>query len=142
MKFLLNESVHFLGPNRESCPDSESALAQCTYTDGQAVLFAIIGELDDELGSGPFFAVVQRPKTTHHFNTILGRQLCPFRGTARHVGVWGALTNVGNPENFLLGRVSLLIHLAGLPLLHFHLPCHLHELYPVHVSREIHSDAR
>lgn len=60
---------------------------QYTYTDGQAVLLAIVGEFDDELGSSPLLAVVQRPEATHHLNTVLRGQLSPFRSSRRH-GCW------------------------------------------------------
>lgn len=51
-----------------------------THPYRDAVLLLARGKLDDELGSGPFLAVVQRPETAHHLDAILGRNF----SIARH----------------------------------------------------------
>lgn len=89
---------------------SREFLPRCTYTDGQAVLLAIVGEFDDELGASLLFTVVQRPETTDDFNTIL-RWHFPFRRSIRHVLVGFrpipiALYSVATPRHCIIHCAS------------------------------------
>lgn len=72
------------------------------YPDGQAILLAIIRELDDKLGASLLLAVVKWPETAHHPYTILRRHLS-LHGCARH----SASTADSTPVRTLLLQSSL-----------------------------------
>lgn len=62
-----------------SCQNIESNKGILTYPDGNAIFLTSRRKLYYELGPSLLFGIVQGPKSTHHFYTVLSRYF-PFRG--------------------------------------------------------------